>query len=97
MACQIKANGEETNGNVMVTMWYICVWYEVFYVDRCENCNGDIQTRVVEQHKLEIASDVTVLATESEQALIWLVNRILFISSCDFCISAIGGFLWQYK
>jgi len=42
----------------------------VFYVDRCENCNGDIQTRVVEQHKLEIASDVAVLATVSEQALI---------------------------
>jgi hypothetical protein len=32
--------------------------------------NGDIQTWVVEQHKLEIASDVTVLASVSEQALI---------------------------
>lgn len=32
--------------------------------------NGDIQTRVVEQHKLEIANDVTVLATVYEQVLI---------------------------
>jgi len=42
----------------------------VFNLDQCENCNGDFQNQVVEQHKLEIASDVTVLATVSEQVLI---------------------------
>jgi hypothetical protein len=42
----------------------------VFYLDQCENCNGDIQTWVVKEHKLEIASDVTVLTIVSGQALI---------------------------
>lgn len=47
--------------------------------------------------RLWIGNDVSMLAAGSEITLIYLVNRILFMFSCDFCISAIGGFLWQYN